>query len=204
MLNAFRHQRRNHPTVVLISAMLLWCSTPFGINEGITRYTVYVFLYDRGAQRLSASTKESPLHSRNSALNHTQCSTPFGINEGITDEARRWYGSEFSCSTPFGINEGITLHSRSSCVNHIQCSTPFGINEGITGTRPRQAILPQAVLNAFRHQRRNHSPIVHSITRESLCSTPFGINEGITLEGMVQPIVSDRAQRLSASTKESP
>ena len=36
MLNAFRHQRRNHKDNKLMANTIIKCSTPFGINEGIT------------------------------------------------------------------------------------------------------------------------------------------------------------------------
>ncbi len=64
------------------------CSTPFGINEWITRA--------RKAILLRVST----------------CSTPFGINEWITRSGGGRVVALSMCSTPFGINEWITQSAR--------------------------------------------------------------------------------------------
>ncbi len=60
VLNAFRHQRRNHAYKQRNGSLVEVCSTPFGINEGITVKRWELFPIGK------------------------QCSTPFGINEGIT------------------------------------------------------------------------------------------------------------------------
>ena len=62
VLNAFRHRRRNHDHQFLNLGFLLVCSTPFGIEEGITHD---LEVYSNAPE---------------------ECSTPFGIEEGITDQ----------------------------------------------------------------------------------------------------------------------
>ncbi len=179
VLNAFRHQRRNHHTIGSIAARTIQCSTPFGINEGITTTGLTSIAWGVCAQRLSASTKESPFsvglvgavaevlnafrhQRRNHPSGHRcsaadlECSTPFGINEGITRPQWRcsvssWCAQRLSAST----KESPAVHHPHEWPAR-QCSTPFGINEGITRS--------QSSLQAACFQ----------------CSTPFGINEGIT------------------------
>ncbi len=109
-----------------------------------------------------------------------------------------------SCSTPFGINEWITARFDDMTDRDIRgCSTPFGINEWITRSSVG-FLLQMHVLNAFRHQRMDHTPLSVSPAAEAgaqrlsastngsqemklrscagvvACSTPFGINEWIT------------------------
>ena len=132
------------------------CSTPFGINEGITKITSASLPRSiSSAQRLSASTKESH-YSRHRLF-------------------RPWLGAQRLSAS--------TKESRKRCFvsNRIElCSTPFGINEGITDGRCVRWCFDVGVLNAFRHQRRNH------IARSARSKKS-----------------RYRAQRLSASTKES-
>jgi len=158
VLNAFRHQRRNHRRLPVLRDPDRLCSTPFGINEGITN------------------------RQHDSTAANSRCSTPFGINEGITGMRLRRLLHALPCSTPFGINEGITNGRVATTRIGIKCSTPFGINEGITlpsTTRASRSecaqrlsastkeshsywalpVTTRPVLNAFRHQRRNHVDI---------------------------------------------
>ncbi len=61
VLNAFRHQRIKHPLIrAVVMASRIGCSTPFGINESNTHWTIPVDSRGNGAQRLSASTNQTP------------------------------------------------------------------------------------------------------------------------------------------------
>jgi len=178
VLNAFRHQRKNHTRSNTTSRRTKKCSTPFGINERTTP---------------SAVVDRRDIQS---------CSTPFGINERTTSRhsepsspvavlnafrhqrknhflpPRKCLQSE-TCSTPFGINERTTRTQTSQMLSSCLCSTPFGINERTTQDLTGGEVMQETVLNAFRHQRKNH-------TAGSICA----------------PIAATCAQRLSASTKE--
>src|SRR5215469_5870928 len=88
-------------------------------------------------------------------------------------------GASWMCSTPFGINEQTTrtptAHADIACCAQrlsastnkpqeeaptfkkpVVCSTPFGINEQTTNG-VEKGLRGVVVLNAFRHQRTNHS-----------------------------------------------
>ncbi len=88
--------------------------------------------------------------------------------------------SATGCSTPFGINEGITAlicFVRWNLLGAQRLSASTKESQHNHG-RSHQTI---EVLNAFRHQRRNHSVLLVCIPfGHRMCSTPFGINEGIT------------------------
>ena len=60
VLNAFRHLRKEHPS--MSSAELAWtkCSTPFGIYGRNTQCQLLGLCHLRRAQRLSASTEGTP------------------------------------------------------------------------------------------------------------------------------------------------
>ena len=59
VLNAFRHQRTDHPATTESVFPLMECSTPFGINGRITKRPGQKLLHHFCAQRLSASTDGS-------------------------------------------------------------------------------------------------------------------------------------------------
>ena len=59
VLNAFRHQRMDHGIGTTGNVLLNLCSTPFGINEWITKRTKCCVIFWLCAQRLSASTNGS-------------------------------------------------------------------------------------------------------------------------------------------------
>ncbi len=82
------------------------------------------------------------------------------------------------------------------------CSTPFGINGRNTRCRPRASRTWPWVLNAFRHQRKEHvgSPGPDRVFGFG-CSTPFGINGRNTGSTGVCCLIQVSAQRLSASTE---
>ena len=154
------------------------CSTPFGINGRNTARPRVRCRMSPCAQRLSASTEGTP-QSANFAAPPRWCSTPFGINGRNTDRSGCRLRSSQRCSTPFGINGRNTHGSTYSNSMRLTCSTPFGINGRNTRTRQRgsrRACCAQrlsastegtrehdnedrgvlAVLNAFRHQRKEH------------------------------------------------
>ncbi len=180
VLNAFRHQRIKHRYDRMQPLESGLCSTPFGINESNTP---------------TAANKRDAVQ---------LCSTPFGINESNTMSASAAEPRQLACSTPFGINESNTSHRlatllRLCCAQRLSastnqtlaryydtfpsgsmCSTPFGINES------------------------NTAKIAASRTLTRRCSTPFGINESNTKLRTAQNCSLESAQRLSASTNQTP
>ncbi len=56
------------------------------------------------------------------------------------------------------------------------CSTPFGINGRTTFVSRHENRGRSRVLNAFRHQRKEHRVLVAVLDVFGLCATPFGIN----------------------------
>src|ERR1043165_627304 len=58
VLNAFRHHRKTHDAHITGSS--IECSTPFGIIGRLTWVSVVVFTAVQCAQRLSASSEDSP------------------------------------------------------------------------------------------------------------------------------------------------
>jgi len=247
VLNAFRHQRKNHHTRQIDPEFLRPCSTPFGINERTTRTGIGSMTNTCGAQRLSASTKEprdprlrggsgrGVLNAfRHQRKNHELIEFAMQLSEEVLNAFRHQrknhavqcerFRDRKRCSTPFGINERTTRGQLGRDTHFELCSTPFGINERTTGGMHERAS-PVRVLNAFRHQRKNHhspgtikfwshcaqrlsastkEPPFHQDTRwpAGKCSTPFGINERTTVRQWQVPLPLRSAQRLSASTKE--
>ena len=117
---------------------------------------------------------------QNPALISTGCQCAQRLSASLKETP--WAGLRkaggFLCSTPFGIIEGNTIEPPSAVWNNGWCSTPFGIMEGNTrhGSRP--------------------------CSDSGLCSTPFGIMEGNTTANLARGLAGARAQRLSASLKE--
>ncbi len=60
VLNALRHQRKNHPLGRNPIHSVPTCSTPCGINGKTTRFTRPSLLRMASAQRLAASTEKPP------------------------------------------------------------------------------------------------------------------------------------------------
>ena len=140
MLNAFRHQRMDHITLTADPFTSSRCSTPFGINEWITRIRRCNTGPEVCAQRLSASTNGS----RNRHLIPVWaivCSTPFGINEWIT----RISAKEPRQRTPSAQRLSASTNGSRNCHRPRSprglCSTPFGINEWITPLTPDRICL---------------------------------------------------------------
>ena len=106
-----------------------------------------------------------------------ECSTPFGITEGGIPAP--WFNgsSLVACSTPFGITEGGIRRGRDDRVHHVECSTPFGITEGGIPILEEGWQPGGQVLNAFRHHRGGHLPVLPVSPAKPVCSTPFGITE---------------------------
>ena len=104
------------------------------------------------------------------------------------------------CSTPFGINGRNTswLPKRptaSGCAQRLSASTE--------GTRGLATFTTKTkkVLNAFRHQRKEHSRRGDKVCMTEMCSTPFGINGRNTTSIAAASLAVFGAQRLSASTE---
>jgi len=245
VLNAFRHQRKEHKPTAPRRTPIFWCSTPFGINgrntgrkalavvnrkmcstpfgingrntflrlslhsvmtsaqrlsastEGTPSSTVLQPLARYGAQRLSAST-EGTQKGRTmnedqrlvlNAFRHQRKEHPV---RSLGRRTARDRAQRLSAST-----EG-TLEGPPGCGKSARCSTPFGINGRNTNGRRRPGPAA-AVLNAFRHQRKEHlpppptrliRPVLNAFRHQRkehqhnsclfdvglVCSTPFGIN----------------------------
>ena len=193
VLNAFRHQGKNHaggkgPCRILD---VMGCSTPFGIKARITRRSARaVAPAGSCAQRLSASRQESPSTSattrpretdvlnafRHQGKNHwcmpawyeelipARCSTPFGIKARITRTRRRARRARLRGAQRLSASRQESpdkINGKRSKVLS-ECSTPFGIKARITGVRRDSACrAARSVLNAFRHQGKNHPQVPH-------------------------------------------
>ncbi len=154
------------------------CSTPFGINERITNNATIREHWERSAQRLSASTKESlagfaNLRGAYGVLNAFRHQRKNHLRLGIIRVRK------LLCSTPFGINERITCQRQTvetcpACAQRLSASTKE------SPPSPVCRLVIHVVLNAFRHQRKNHFSPTRQGTTDVRCSTPFGINERIT------------------------
>ena len=153
-----------------------WCSTPFGI-KGITNRARGAKTSPRhGAQRLSASPKESRAVERE--LNSRD------VSPVLNAFRHHWITTRRSCTL---------------CRASTKCSTPFGIN-GIS-TRWRRCARGADVLNAFRHQRNHHLPVpsIHApLNCAQRLSASMESPARYAAETHITPV---GAQRLSASTK---
>ncbi len=130
MLNALRHQRKNHKATIITGPPFSLCSTPCGINGKTTPLRFPKTVRSYCAQRLAAST-EKPLAAKiRPVFVDVKCSTPCGINGKTT----------FALGCINGANE--------------LCSTPCGINGKTTGNQLSKGRLVNLVLNALRHQRK--------------------------------------------------
>ena len=179
VLNAFRHQRTIHGEQIGEHP-----EHPVVLNAFRHQRTIHHIFADvrdsaiRGAQRLSASTNDSP-YAAGDFSGGFECSTPFGINERFTlmSALGTW---------PVGVVLNAFRHQRTI---HLKFSPLFHDLD--------------AVLNAFRHQRTIHGCLEAVGTAVVKCSTPFGINERFTPRNRGSILPLDSAQRLSASTNDS-
>ncbi len=171
MLNALRHQRKNHARDEAAVTGLSECSTPCGINGKTTKrpevalYCIFDVLNALRHQRknhrqhnatcrlgrvvLNALRHQRKNHAPDQENPRTKygCSTPCGINGKTTGVAHSLAKYISMCSTPCGINGKTTQlvrHCR-CCVRW--CSTPCGINGKTTG------LLFNAWIDPFRAQR---------------------------------------------------
>src|SRR5439155_681956 len=126
----------------------LGCSTPDGVTEGITLFAELRLRALAGAQRLTASLKESRRWRyavgrwclRAQRLTASLKESPSSVT------CHRSLQS--GCSTPDGVTEGITSNSVPPRQANTSCSTPDGVTEGITGATAGQHRQRGDVLNA--------------------------------------------------------
>ena len=150
VLNAFRHQRKEHGAICKPIDNAIPCSTPFGINGRNTSRSVH------------AHAKHVVLN----AFRHQR-------KEHETDTA--WKNRLKSCSTPFGINGRNTIAKH--CPKYA-VSSAQRLSASTEGTPDRRGPggAQRDVLNAFRHQRKEHPIGGRPGGARRECSTPFGIN----------------------------
>ena len=206
VLNAFRHQRTKHRGCGVKGCLGCgMCSTPFGINgRNTTRCTRWeprieavlnAFRHQRtkhcrcvwkmmptqsGAQRLSASTDETPGVTSNVSITVKECSTPFGIN-GRNTARRRRRRAAARCAQRLSASTDETLVLAVRCKKRARVLNAFRHQRTKHRREPsllRRALSAQrlsastdetradlasrgrwsSVLNAFRHQRTKHCP----------------------------------------------
>ena len=226
VLNAFRHHCGQHVLVVVFRAVVVVCSTPFGITADNTAGPPRPPCPSLpSAQRLSASLRTTrdrlPEHGRQ----QPGCSTPFGItadNTGLRRSGRtagsavlnafrhhcgqhverlRTVRTHLACSTPFGITADNTGGPGIDGPPDRECSTPFGITADNTpagGRPPARTRCAQRLSASLRTTR------LGRLTRPfpgRRCSTPFGITADNTALYRGSYPVPGSAQRLSASLR---
>ena len=154
-------------------AVLLQCSTPFGITEYIGarprraagwRQVLNAFRH-HGIYRTSSGPRIAPCPDR--------CSTPFGITEYIGRKAASEHDYTVLCSTPFGITEyigrGAARHRGGPPVlnafrHHgiyrsfqrlpksiVSSAQRLSASRNISAGRRTESARGRSVLNAFRH-----------------------------------------------------
>src|ERR1041385_1186140 len=156
----------------------------------------------KSAQRLSASSEDSPRFLRCVTDGVGRCSTPFGIIGRLTKPPIPEKSDPNLCSTPFGIIGRLTKEVAPGKEPKCGCSTPFGIIGRLTHQLFNSCSLP-LVLNAFRHHRKTHvqqgkrsltSMCAQRLSASSEDSRAFRIAIARSASG---------AQRLSASSEDS-
>ncbi len=204
VLNALRHQRKNHACAVAADLTNAWCSTPYGIKGRITRVRRAPWIADlnvlnalrhqrknhaasnhrqpahRCAQRLTASKEESPRRRRARRVQACVCSTPYGIKGRITPALS-------------------ARVRRSSSAQRLTASTEE--SRGIASDRGQVRL----VLNALRHQRKNHSTAMRGHAQLSTCAQRLTASkeESPAYDRLGSSHGVMCAQRLTASTEES-
>ena len=156
------------------------CSTPVGVIEGIARRSVRWSCSQDCAQRLSASSKDSPFDSPGVAQPYWFVLNACRRHRRNRPVRTNGAGGAVVCSTPVGVIEGIAPNP--SAVGR---AYPGVLNACRRHRRNRDNTIPRSfadntVLNACRRHRRN---------RRAMSAASSG---------------SNCAQRLSASSKESP
>ncbi len=132
VLNAFRHQRKDHSQDVAAPLLGTACSTPFGIRGRITRPEPLVGY--RQSCVLNAFRHQRKDHLRLVEQCHTSIPVLNAFRHQRKDHKRFVLLDPKSeqCSTPFGIRGRITGLPRQGARHHGVCSTPFGIRGRIT------------------------------------------------------------------------
>ena len=178
VLNALRHHRGRHTTLVPMTKKRTLCSTPCGIKEVGTSG-------GQNARELPA-VLNALRHHRGRHVQGDRirppgevCSTPCGITEVGTPDFKLKRHDGSMCSTPCGITEVGTCHpqsysqlrrsaqrlaasQRSALVGYFSgrgypmCSTPCGITEVGTLGHHDGCQRDVAVRNALRHHRGRH------------------------------------------------
>ena len=177
MLNAFRHQRREHRAVPASGRDAAGAQRLSASTEGTPALCDVAVSVIWCAQRLSASTEGTLTSSCMPAVYALQCSTPFGINGRNTPRDR-----PKPCAR--------------TCAQRLSAST-----EGTRRSTRQSGGCNGEVLNAFRHQRKEHCRPVHTDR-----STTGAQRLSASTEGTRRIVASWQrfrwsAQRLSASTE---
>ncbi len=177
VLNALRHQRKNHLAIACSLLAAFRCSTPCGINGKTTR----------AANRFLMRLKRVLNALRHQRKNHWTRARYVLPRRRVLNALRHQRKNH---------SNGIDFRSPSNV-----CSTPCGINGKTTREDDGQGDR-EKVLNALRHQRKNHDRSSNEGWVSIMCSTPCGINGKTTFCGAVFLVVLlFSAQRLAASTE---
>ena len=175
MLNAFRHHRLFHRDTLVMLGALFECSTPFGITDYST--------YNAGRSPARCNVLNAFRHHR--LFHPSTRGTPFWFLSG----AQRLSASQ---TIPHSNKVAITGLT-------VLCSTPFGITDYSTMYCAFNATRPILVLNAFRHHRLFHLPMVPRHRRIRLVLNAFRHHRLFHENPQVTLNSWKCAQRLSAS-----
>ena len=110
----------------------------------------------RSAQRLSASTEGTHHTTQAARVRSNLCSTPFGINGRNTASPHAIVDRVEQCSTPFGINGRNTIAVRAADRPGTEVLNAFRHQRKEHAVQRVHWAFLQLVLNAFRHQRKEH------------------------------------------------
>ncbi len=156
-----------------------WCSTPFGIRGRITFTPCCKISALPGAQRLSASEEGSQPGSPGVLSSRLLCAQRLSASEEGSLVGGDYRIEADGCSTPFGIRGRIT--KRQGMRTDLESSAQR-LSASEEGSLERQGHIldGKRVLNAFRHQRKDHKSAYPCSCSAAPCSTPFGIRGRIT------------------------
>ena len=158
------------------------CSTPFGIKARIT-CRLHNARTREACRVLNAFRHQGKNHLRASARRTPAPAAGAQRLSASRQESRSFeviQGAPPMCSTPFGIKARITwaecrgVGGRGRVLNAFRHQ---GKNHGDVTLQRRASA---RVLNAFRHQGKNHGAHGQEPEAVGLCSTPFGIKARIT------------------------
>jgi len=136
VLNALRHQRKEHSVAGAGVALVLMCSTPYGINGRNTASNRSAVPQSRSAQRLTASTEGTP-DAQFTAGKHLHVLNALRHQRKEHSEPTPHCTRSIMCSTPYGINGRNTTGVGLEISGNVMCSTPYGINGRNTPVRGR-------------------------------------------------------------------